>query len=325
MKAKQKTLLLLVALAAALGLCLWMLTRANAQAEQDAAGEESIPVSSFAVEELTGIVYSYNGETVALDYDGESWTLADDPSYHISQSLCNTMASALCALNAKRSLEAGAGQDYGVDTPLVAVTVTAAGETNTLRFGDVNGITGDIYLQKEGDDAVYTVSASKAGCFEYGKEDLFEPFNPAGLTRSALEEIRYERLDGEETVSVRLKAVSEAAETEEAESDSTEYATVWRLADDPSAELDGDKLDALLSALGASVTGQITAPGALGLYGLETPQVTVWASTADKEVCLSYGIGVDGYYMRVEGDPSVYRVDGSTVEAFSYRGDELTD
>lgn len=321
MKAKQRALLVLLALAAALGAGLLALTRANARAEQaaSAAQEGDIPLSSFAADSLTGIVYTYGGETLALDCREGVWTLADDPDYHISQSLCNTMAAALCALNAKRSLEPGPGQDYGLAEPEVEVTVTAAEQTETFRFGSVNGITGDIYLQKEGDPAVYTALASKAACFKYGKAALFEPFSPTGLTRSAVQQVRCEVARSGQTFTVELKAVSEAA----GEADSAAYQTVWRLADDPEAELDDSAVDALLAALGTLVTGQITQPGPLENYGLDAPLVRVTATTEEGQTEVSYGIGTDGYYMKVEGSPSVYAVDAATVDALCQNEEAL--
>ena len=39
------------------------------------------------------------------------------------------------ALNAKRSLTPQAGEDYGLDSPQLTVTVTAAGQSTTLTFG----------------------------------------------------------------------------------------------------------------------------------------------------------------------------------------------
>lgn len=338
MRAKERTLLLLLALVAALSVGLLLLTRANVRAEQaaSAAEEGTIPLSSFAVDDLTRIVYTYDGETLTLDYADGVWTLAEDPEYHISQSLCDTMAAALCALNAKRSLEAGTGEDYGTGTPLVTVTVTAAGETNTFYFGDTNGVTGDIYLQKEGDETIYTASSSKVACFEYRKAELFEPFDPAGLTRSALQEIEYEVADGDGSYSVRLVArsepvtaddaaesASEAAESAADGEESTEYETVWRLADELSADLDSDALETLLSAFGSSVTGQITEPEALEDYGLDAPLVRVQATTEAGTTELAYAIGADGYYLQVAGDTSVYTVDGSTVEAFCQTAEQL--
>ena len=105
MKTKQCVLLALLAAAVLLGAALWVVTRSNAKAEQaaSAAAEGSIPLSSFAAEDLEQIEYTFNGETYTLQYSGGSWQLAQDPAYHLDESACNTMRTALMALNAKRS------------------------------------------------------------------------------------------------------------------------------------------------------------------------------------------------------------------------------
>ena len=54
----------------------------------------SIPLSSFAAEDLEQIEYTYNGETYTLQYSGGSWQLAQDPAYHLDESACNTMRTA---------------------------------------------------------------------------------------------------------------------------------------------------------------------------------------------------------------------------------------
>ena len=118
MKTKQRVLLALLAAAVLLGTLLLAVTRSNAKAEQaaGAAAEGSIPLSSFAAEDLEQIEYTYNGETYTLQYSGGSWQLAQDPAYHLDESACNTMRTALMALNAKRSLTPQAGEDYGLDS-----------------------------------------------------------------------------------------------------------------------------------------------------------------------------------------------------------------
>ena len=160
MKTKQRVLLVLLAAAVLLGAALWAMIRSNAKAEQAAsvAAEGSIPLSSFAAEDLEQIEYTYNGQTYTLQYSGGSWQLTQDPAYHLDESTCNTMRTALMALNAKRSLTPQAGEDYGLDSPQLTVTVTAAGQSTTLTFGAENPVTGDLYVQKAGDDAIYTVS-----------------------------------------------------------------------------------------------------------------------------------------------------------------------
>lgn len=190
MKTKQRTLAVLLVLVLVLGGLLWFVSRSNAaeEAASSAAAEGSILLSSFAAGDVTSIRYAYGGETLTLNYDSGSWTLADDPDYHLDASACNTMVTALASLNAKRQLTAQPGEDYGLADPAVTVTVTAAGKTNTFAFGTENPVTGDLYVQKAGDDAVYTVSGNKAACFELTKVP-FGAFNPAGLTASALESV----------------------------------------------------------------------------------------------------------------------------------------
>ena len=192
--------------------------------------------------------------------------------------------------------------------------MTAAGETNTFVFGTENPVTGDLYVQKAGDNAVYTVSGNKAACFELTKADLFSAFNPAGLTASALESVSITTGSG----TLALNAVSEPAEAEsdssESAADSTTYQTVWRLADEPSADLDDSKVQSILSALAGYVTAQITDadPSA---YGFAAPLATVRAASADGTVTLHYAENADGCWMMVEGDSSVYAVDLDTVQA----------
>jgi len=131
MKTKQRTLAVLLVLVLGLGGLLWFVSRSNAaeEAASSAAAEGSILLSSFAAGDVTSIRYAYGGETLTLNYDFGSWTLADDPDYHLDASACNTMVTALASLNAKRQLTAQPGEDYGLADPAVTVTVTAAGET----------------------------------------------------------------------------------------------------------------------------------------------------------------------------------------------------
>ena len=320
MKTKQRTLTVLLAMVLVLGGLLWLITRSNAaeEAASSAAAEGSIVLSSFAAGDAEQIRYTYQNETITLNCDSGSWTLADDPDYHLDASACNTMVTALASLNAKRQLTAHPGEDYGLADPAVTVTVTAAGETNTFAFGTENPVTGDLYVQKAGDDAVYTVSGNKAACFELTKADLFGAFNPAGLTASALESVSITTGSG----TLALNAVSEPAEAEsdsedassESAADSTTYQTVWRLADEPSADLDDSKVQSILSALAGYVTAQI-ADADPSAYGFAAPLATVRAASADGTVTLHYAENADGCWMMVEGDSSVYAVDLDTVQA----------
>lgn len=217
-------------------------------------------------------------------------------------------------MRAKRQLEAQPGEDYGFDAPRLVVNVRAAGETTTLTVGAENPVTGDVYVRRNGEDAVYAVDAAKFRCMEQTKAGLFGAFSPAGITVSDIEALRYTLQSGEV---VSLQAVSQPTGA-----DSTAYRTVWRLTDAPDAALDADKTDALLAALASYVTGQDTSadPSACGF---DDPLVTAEVTTADGTAVLTYAIGTDGYYMRVSGDDSVYTVDGQTVAALCQTAEQL--
>lgn len=315
-KPETAVLLLLLGLVVLAGIALAVLTASNRKAEQAAseAADGSIPsdtVRKIQMEARSG--------TLTLAYADGSWSLAEDPDYHLDESSCNAMLTAVSALNAKRELQEAAGEDYGFSAPQATVTITTDSGEETLVFGARNAVTGDVYLQKAGESAVYTVASSKLNCFLKDKAALFGAFSPAGLTSSAIEAVSYTLADGE---TVSLKAMSEPVEsagnsTSEAASDSTAYQTVWRLENDPTADLDTDKTDAILTALSSYVSGQITpADGAdPAAAGFDTPLVTVQVTTAEKTVTLRYASGMDGYYLMVEGDGSLYTVDQSTVQA----------
>ena len=305
MKTKQRVLLALLAAAVLLGAALWAMIRSNAKAEQvaSAAAEGSIPLSTFAAEDMEQIEYTYNGQTYTLQYSGGSWQLAQDPAYHLDESACNTM----------RSLTPQAGEDYGLDSPQLTVTVTAAGQSTTLTFGAENPVTGDLYVQKAGDGAIYTVSGNKVACFQLDKAGLFGSFCPTGLTASAITQVAYTLADG---TSVTLNAVSEPTEsadsTDADSASSSAYETVWRLASDPTASLAQDKV---LSALCTYVTAQAT-DADLSACGFDAPVFTAVVTSEDgSTVQLAYACGTDGWYLQVEGDTSVYTVDTSTVQA----------
>ena len=55
--------------------------------------------------------------TLTLAYADGSWSLAEDPDYHLDESSCNAMLTAVSALNAKRELQEAAGEDYGFRRP----------------------------------------------------------------------------------------------------------------------------------------------------------------------------------------------------------------
>ena len=309
------SLLLVFVLAA--GAALTLLTHANQKAEQATSEAEdgSIPLLDVTTATLESVSIQYGGETLTLRPSDGGWTLTEDPAYHLDDSACNTIRTALAGMKAKRQLEAQPGEDYGFDAPQLVVNVSAEGESTTLTVGAENPVTGDVYVRREGGDAVYTVDAARFRCMEQTKAELFRGIQPGG----------HHRLGHRGCVLYPPKAVRRSKcrlFPSPRRPTAPPIRPVWQLTDEPDAALDTDKTDALLAALANYVTGQDTAAD-LSACGFDAPLVTAEVTTADGTVTLTYAIGTDGYYMMVSGDSSVYTVDGQTVQALCLTARQL--
>lgn len=303
MKAKRRTLVVLLLAAAVLCAALFWVTKSGETAQDD--GILLCTVAKDAVEQIR---VDYQGESLTLVYEEGNWTLLEDPAYHLDSAACNTMLTTLTALTAERQFEPENGEDYGLEQPQLTVTVTAAGQSESFAFGTENPVTGDVYLSRAGKSSLYTVPYNKVSCFQKTKAELFGSFAPAGVTASELERIAYTLADGSTVSLVKYQQPQEAS-SEETEA---EYTSVWRLSDDPEAELDEDRVQDILTAVSSYVSGQIAGADPAD-YGFDRPMVTMTLQTDEKTVRLTYASGVDGAYLMLDGDDSVYKVDLTTL------------
>lgn len=303
MKAKQRTFVLLLFAAAVLCAALFWVTKS-----EETAQEDGILLCTVEKDEVEQIRVDYQGESLTLAYEDGSWALLEDPAYHLDSAACNTMLTALTALTAERQFEPENGEDYGLDQPQLTVTVTAAGQSESFSFGTENPVTGDVYLSRAGESSLYTVSYNKVSCFQKTKTELFGAFAPAGVTASEVEQITYTLADGSTVSLVKTQRPQEAS-SEETEA---EYTSVWRLSNDPEAELDEDRVQDILTAVSSYVSGQLTGADPAD-YGFDRPMVTMTLQTAEKTIRLTYASGVDGAYLMLDGDDSVYKVDLATL------------
>ncbi|WP_418665951.1 DUF4340 domain-containing protein [Allofournierella sp.] len=200
MRAKEKLLLGLAALLAALALGVFAAGRLSG-AESRSAGEESIPLADWPAADIERFGIEYAGETLtfvkaelpegqagsgaAADSDGAAepeseWQLEGEPETALDQGAVSTMLTALAGLQADRALGA-ASEEYGLDTPTLRFWVTANGATHTFAVGDENGVTGSVYLQREGESEAYLVAASRVDSLKKTRGDLLaEPADTAG-------------------------------------------------------------------------------------------------------------------------------------------------
>ena len=99
MKAKQHTLIVLLVFVLSAGAALTLLTHANQKAEQAASEAEdgSIPLLDVTTATLESVSIQYGGDTLTLRPSDDGWTLTEDPAYHLDDSACSTIRTALAA------------------------------------------------------------------------------------------------------------------------------------------------------------------------------------------------------------------------------------
>lgn len=137
-------------------------------AEQEITDIETDDIASMTLETPT--------ETLEFCYDGETWTLTDDPDYTLDQDLVSKMASTICAMQTEWTItNPEADSAYGLDAPDAVVTIVANdGSSITCRFGITDPEDDSLcYLRSSAaEGVVYEVDADHRSAYAYTKDTL---------------------------------------------------------------------------------------------------------------------------------------------------------
>lgn len=247
MKTKQLLLIALLAVVALLAAGL-VAVRSLDTEEADSASDE-IDLAPFAPADIEAFGYTFGGETLEFasketPAEDESssetettWYLTDDPDYELDQSAISTMLVALGNLTAQRQFE-NTGEDYGFDEPILTAWVTAGGETYAWTLGAENSVTGNMYLQVQGqEDTVYLVSVSALSALESTKIELAAPApTPEPTEEPASEPEAAAPEEDAETTSLPASDAGQEADTSSSASESAASETAGEESSSSAAE-----------------------------------------------------------------------------------------
>lgn len=212
MKRSGKMILLLLV---AVALCGGYLAVQNlAQKEVVEAEDVQIKLLAAEADEVTGMSWALDGETVSLEKADGQWVLDGEPDFPVNQEAAQKLAQAVADLTANRQLTGVETlSDYGLEEPTFAVTVTMAdGEWRLISQGERNALSGDAYVQISGDESVYIVSDAPADAFDVTRSDL--------LAMETLPEIgdvmRIELTSPERALSLRYRSAGSGNYVDEA-------------------------------------------------------------------------------------------------------------
>lgn len=210
--------------------------------EEETEETETV-ITDFAAEDVTALAVSGD---VTLDFTKEdgSWKENSIPEEPIVQGEVDTLVDRIAHLTTTETvLEAPSDlAQYGLAEPFRTVTATLSDQTKTvIHMGNESTLLGKYYIQVEGDDRVYLVSAYIVSGFEKAPEDFVEEEETMEEETAAETETAGEAdaADGTETAADEAEsaaATEPAAETETtaetAEADEEESAAETTAADE---------------------------------------------------------------------------------------------
>ena len=135
---------------------------------------ETILVVPEGSDEITAFSYNLDGITYRFVKGEDGWVYEGDPEMKLIQSDFTYILYYLAPLTATNKWDA-AGlnlEDYGLAEPAQTICITTTTKEYVLQVGDVNTLTGECYLLKDGENAVYAVGSSLASACTQTPEEL---------------------------------------------------------------------------------------------------------------------------------------------------------
>lgn len=170
---QKRTLLILCGVLIAFAAAYYGASYYTAQKEAEAYADEvlqsfldTIYVTELE-EEITGVTWSYYGEELSFELDGEDWKYTEDTTLDIDSYYIEAVISTYSSLTAERELVDGEEiSSYGLDEPTHYVILTdATGVETTYYIG--NEADTSYYLTVDDKTAVYVVSSDTVSAIYY--------------------------------------------------------------------------------------------------------------------------------------------------------------
>lgn len=164
-------ILLVVGVAAYIGIRVYN----DRQEEKKAAEEEAekIKVTELNRDDIIRFSYLYEGETLEFEKEDDAWYYTADKSILLDGDQISSMLGTASSLTAATEVtDYDSLADYGLEEPSNTITLQTTDTTITLYVGDTNEMLSQYYVKKDGDDAVYLISANLSSVFGKSVSDL---------------------------------------------------------------------------------------------------------------------------------------------------------
>ncbi|MGN0363994.1 MAG: DUF4340 domain-containing protein [Bilifractor sp.] len=166
-KQKIQLIILLIVLAAAIGIYFAVKAWNKKEEEKESADDSTytaLTLTDDEIKDITNITAANDagGFKVSHDTKEDTWTFDDFPDEPVDTTQINTMTKDLSDLSSDNEITSVTDfAQYGLDDPAMEVTITFSdGTTHKLDVGDYNSQISEYYLRIDDSDTVYTISST---------------------------------------------------------------------------------------------------------------------------------------------------------------------
>lgn len=172
MKKQKKQIVVLAVILIILAAAYFILPKVVKEEEET---PESYVVTAMESDAVTKLSFTNEGNAYEFVKEDNKWYLEEDRTLSISQETLNNLVEKAGNITSATKIENVTDfNQYGLDSPLHEVQLTANGTEHTIVIGDYNDMTGEYYLCLKGKNTVYTVAGTVVTPFATTLEELVE-------------------------------------------------------------------------------------------------------------------------------------------------------
>lgn len=133
-------------------------------------------VMNIKAEDITGLKWTYNDETVELAKSDDVWKYTGDDEFDVDESKITEITNSIADLKATAVItKEEQTEDFGFMDPKNEIVVSTAAADTTYTFGNINDVTNEYYLKISGSENIFMVSQDFMNNFEKNKDDIQAP------------------------------------------------------------------------------------------------------------------------------------------------------
>ena len=309
-RTQKKTLVLLLGILVGLGILLAVVSavkRSSAQREaEEAAAQDAASVITETEAAYSSLTYDNGNATLSFHLDeAGKWVWSDDPEFPLDDSTIQSILTLLTNLKPQQTITEGDTLEaYGLDQPFATLTAAKPdGGTLTISLGNTTTDGNSYYmLMNEQESPVYIISNS---LYTEMSKTIYDMCDLPELPQLTEENLQSVTVEG--AASTLLRPIDKETSTDEETGEETVTAS-------------------LLAELGALTFTKCVdykpTDEAAALCGFDAPQATVtilYLNDTGTEGTLTLTFGSEnldqtGYYVRMEGDSTIYQMDTASVD-----------